>query len=54
LRHGHAGVKLLRVLTDRGSHSQTKTKSSQTNGIVGRFHKTMLNEFYRVAFREKL
>ena len=35
-------------------HSRTKTKSPQTNGIVERFHKTVLNEFYRVAFRKKL
>ena len=62
-------IKLLRVLTDRGSefcgnperheyelylavedidHSRTKTKSPQTNGICERFHKTMLNEFYRL------
>jgi transposase InsO family protein len=33
-------------------HSRTKTKSSQTNGICKRFHKTALNEFYRVAFRK--
>jgi transposase InsO family protein len=69
------GVKLLRVLTDRGTeycgnperheyelylavedidHSRTKTKSPQTNGIVERFHKTVLNEFYRIAFRRKI
>jgi transposase InsO family protein len=68
-------VKLLRVLTDRGSeycgnperheyelylaiedidHSRTKTKSPQTNGICERFHKTVLNEFYRVAFRKRV
>ena len=68
-------VKLLRVLTDRGSeycsnperheyelylavedidHSPTKIKSPQTNGICERFHKTVLNEFYRVAFRNKV
>ena len=35
-------------------HSRTKTKSPQTNGIVERFHKTVLNEFYRVAFRRKI
>jgi transposase InsO family protein len=35
-------------------HSRTKTKSPQTNGIVERFHKTILNEFYRIAFRKKL
>ena len=35
-------------------HSRTKAKSSQTNGICERFHKTVLNEFYRIAFRKKL
>src|SRR6201984_3252034 len=35
-------------------HSRTKTKSPQTNGICERFHKTVLDEFYRVAFRKKL
>jgi transposase InsO family protein len=35
-------------------HSRTKTKSPQTNGIAERFHKTVLNEFYRIAFRKKL
>ena len=35
-------------------HSRTKTKSPQTSGIVERFYKTVLNEFYRVAFRKKL
>jgi transposase InsO family protein len=69
------GVKLCRVLTDRGTeycgnaarheydlypavedidHSRTKTKSPQTNGIVERFHKTVLDEFCRVAFRKKV
>ena len=69
------GVRLLRVLTDRGSeycgnlehheyqlflavedidHSRTKARSPQTNGICERFHRTMLDEFYRVAFRKKL
>jgi transposase InsO family protein len=65
-------VKLLRVLTDRGSeycgnperheyelylaveddHSRTKTKRPQTNGTCERLHRTVLNEFYRVAFRK--
>jgi len=31
-------------------HTRTKVKSPQTNGICERFHKTVLNEFYRVAF----
>src|SRR6266536_1403577 len=35
-------------------HSRTKTKRPQTNGIVERFHKSALNEFYRVAFRKKI
>jgi len=30
-------------------HSRTKTKSPQTNGIVERLHKTMLDEFYRIV-----
>ena len=34
-------------------HTRTKTKRPQTNGIVERFHKTLLDEFYRVAFRKK-
>ncbi len=35
-------------------HTRTKAKSPQTNGICERFHRTMLDEFYRVAFRKKL
>jgi transposase InsO family protein len=35
-------------------HSRTKTKHPQTNGICERFHKTLLNEFYRVVFRKKI
>jgi hypothetical protein len=34
-------------------HTRTKAKSPQTNGICERFHKTVLNEFYRVTFRKK-
>lgn len=69
------GVRLLRVLTDRGTeycgnretheyqlylavedidHSRTKAKSPQSNGICERFHRTMQEEFYSVAFRKKL
>ena len=69
------GIKLLRILTDRGTefcgrrdhheyelylavedidHTQTKARHPQTNGICERFQKTMLNEFYQVAFRKKL
>ena len=35
-------------------HTRTKVKSPQTNGIVERFHKTVLTEFYRIAFRKKI
>ena len=35
-------------------HTRTKTRSPQTNGICERFHKTLLDEFYRVAFRKKV
>lgn len=36
------------------AHTRTKTRHPQTNGICERFHKTMLHEFYRVAFRKKI
>jgi transposase InsO family protein len=69
------GVRLLRVLTDRGTeycgnresheyqlylavenidHTRTRAKSPQTNGICERFHRTIQEEFYSVAFRKKL
>ncbi len=35
-------------------HTKTKARSPQTNGICERFHKTILNEFYQVAFRKKV
>lgn len=35
-------------------HSKTKARSPQTNGICERFHRTMKNEFYDIAFRRKL
>lgn len=69
------GVRLLRILTDRGTeycgnrehheyqlylavedidHSKTKAKSPQTNGICERFHRTIQDEFYAIAFRKKI
>lgn len=33
-------------------HTKTKARSPQTNGICERFHKTILQEFYQVAFRK--
>lgn len=35
-------------------HSKTKVRHPQTNGICERFHKTILQEFYQVAFRKKI
>jgi transposase InsO family protein len=35
-------------------HTRTKVKSPQTNGICKRFHKTLLDEVYRMAFRKKV
>ena len=35
-------------------HTKTKARHPQTNGICEQFHKTILNEFYQVAFRRKL
>lgn len=35
-------------------HTKTKAYSPQTNGICERFHRTILDEFYKIAFRKKL
>lgn len=35
-------------------HTRTRVKRPQTNGICERLHKTLLDEFYRVAFRKKV
>ena len=35
-------------------HTRTKAKSPQTNGICERFHRTIKNEFYQIAFRKKV
>jgi transposase InsO family protein len=35
-------------------HTKTKARSPQTNGICERFHKTLLQEFYQIAFRKKV
>lgn len=35
-------------------HSRTKAKHPQTNGICERFHQTVQNEFYHVAFRKRV
>jgi transposase InsO family protein len=35
-------------------HTRPKVKRPQTNGIVERLHKTRLNEFDRITFRQKI
>jgi transposase InsO family protein len=35
-------------------HTRTKAKSPQTNGICERFHRTIQEEFYAIAFRKKI
>ncbi len=35
-------------------HSKTRARSPQSNGICERFHKTILDEFYRITFRKKI
>lgn len=35
-------------------HSRTKARHPQTNGICERFHRTIQNEFYAIAFRKKI
>jgi transposase InsO family protein len=49
-RHEHE----LYLAVEDIDHTRTKTKSPQTNGICERFHRTVLDEFYRVAFRKKI
>lgn len=35
-------------------HTKTKARHPQTNGICERFHRTIQNEFYATAFRQKI
>lgn len=35
-------------------HTKTKARHPQTNGICERFHRTMKDEFYSIAFRKKI
>jgi len=35
-------------------HTKTKARHPQTNGCTERFNQTLLDEFYKVAFRKKV
>ena len=35
-------------------HTKTKARNPQTNGCTERFNQTVLDEFYKVAFRKKV
>lgn len=35
-------------------HTKTKARHPQTNGICERFHRTIQDEFYAIAFRKKI
>jgi hypothetical protein len=45
---------LVAMAIDDIDHTKTTVKSPQTKLIFERFHKTILQEFYQVAFRKKL
>ncbi|SNX58567.1 Integrase core domain-containing protein [Nitrosomonas ureae] len=49
----HHDYQLYLALNDI-EHTKTKANHPQTNGICERFHKTILQEFYQVAFRRKI
>lgn len=49
----HHPYELYLALNDL-EHRRTKVKHPQTNGFVERFNRTVLDEFFRKAFREKL
>ena len=44
----------LYLAVENVDHSRTKANSPQTNGICERFHRTIKDEFYDIAFRKKL
>lgn len=52
-RHDEHPYELFLALSDI-DHTKTKVRSPRTNGICERFHRTILEEFYQVAFRKKI
>jgi transposase InsO family protein len=49
----HHGYELY-LAVENIDHTRTKARSPQPNGIVEQLHKTMLDAFYRIAFRRKI
>ena len=52
-RHDEHPYQLFLAVTDI-AHTKPKVKSPQTTGICERFHTTVLQAFYQVAFRKTL
>lgn len=53
-RNNHDHPYQLYLAIEDIDHTRTKTKSPQTNGICERFHRTIQEEFYAIAFRKKI
>jgi hypothetical protein len=55
MQQRRAGTRIRTLSGGRGHRPQpTKARSPQTNGICERFHRTVLQEFYQVAFRKRI
>jgi transposase InsO family protein len=52
IEYGHAYQTYL--FTENIDHSRIKARHPQSNGICERFHRTIQDEFYAIAFRKKL
>jgi transposase InsO family protein len=52
VEHGHDYQLYLTI--ENIDHSKIKARHPQSNGICERFHRTIQDEFYAIAFRRKL
>jgi transposase InsO family protein len=39
---------------NNNEHRRTKVRTPRTNGFIERFNRTVLDEFFRIAFRKKV